>query len=186
VTRIVAGSAGGRRIAVPPGSGTRPTADRTREALFSSLGALTEIEDCVIADLYAGSGAVGLEALSRGAAHALFVESDPRAAATIRDNLRDLGLPGGELRVDRVLRHLTAGPRGRQYDVVFADPPYAVPGVEVDAILDALVDHGWLAADAVVVLERPYRGPVPVWPTPLAGIKERRYGDSMLRYGRAP
>ncbi|MFV2120379.1 RsmD family RNA methyltransferase, partial [Streptomyces sp. Act-28] len=91
MTRVIAGAAGGRRLAVPPGNGTRPTSDRAREGLFSTwqsfLGTLDGIR---VADLYAGSGAVGLEALSRGAAHALLVEADARAARTVRENVRAL------------------------------------------------------------------------------------------------
>lgn len=182
----MAGRAGGRRIAVPPGRGTRPTSERVREALFSTLDTLIEIAGSSVVDLYAGSGAIGLEALSRGASQVLFVESDPRAAGTIRDNLRALGLPGGQVRVDRVPRAVATGPPAGPYRVVFADPPYALADVEVDAVLASLVAHAWLAPEAVVVLERRHGSGPPVWPTPLTGVKERRYGDAVLRYGLAP
>ena len=110
MTRVIAGTAGGRRLAVPPGNGTRPTSDRAREGLFSSWQSLLGTFDGVrVADLYAGSGAVGLEALSRGAAHALLVESDARAARTIRDNVRALGLPGAEVRAGKA-EQIVAGP----------------------------------------------------------------------------
>lgn len=99
MTRVIAGAAGGRRLAVPPGTGTRPTSDRAREGLFSTWQALLGTLDGIrIADLYAGSGAVGLEALSRGAVHALLVEADAAAVRTVRDNVRTLGLPGAEVR----------------------------------------------------------------------------------------
>src|SRR5437764_1021295 len=104
MSRIVAGVAGGRRLAVPPGRDTRPTSDRTREALFSALAALVDLDGARVLDLYAGSGAVGLEALSRGAAHALLVEADPRAARVIRDNARTLDLPGAQIRAEKVER----------------------------------------------------------------------------------
>src|SRR5438067_2074266 len=101
MTRIVAGIAGGRRLRVPP-AGTRPTSDRVREALFNMLAARMDFDGVRVLDLYAGSGALGLEALSRGASHALLVESDRKAAAVVRGNIADLGLPGAELRLGAV------------------------------------------------------------------------------------
>ncbi len=178
--RIVGGSAGGRRLKVPP-SGTRPTTDRAREALFSTLESLRgSLAGCRVADLYAGSGAVGLEALSRGAAHALLVEADGRAAAVLTGNVRAVGLPGAEVRQDRVERVLAAPPDA-PYDVVFVDPPYADP---VGDVLAALVAGGWLAAEAVVVVERASRDAAPPWPAGVEALKARRYGDSTLWYGR--
>jgi 16S rRNA (guanine966-N2)-methyltransferase len=184
VTRIVAGSAGGRRLAVPPGAGTRPTSERTREALFSSLGALLDLDGMRVLDLYAGSGAVGLEALSRGAAHALLVESDARAAALIRDNASALRLAGAQVRSERVQRVLAGAPE-RPYDVVFADPPYALPAAELDAVLADLVTQRWLAPAAVVVLERRRDAAEPMWPSPLKSLRHKRYGDTALWYGHA-
>lgn len=185
MTRIVAGTLGGRRILAPPGGGTRPTSDRVREALFSALDALTELDGARFADLYAGSGAVGLEALSRGAAHVLLVESDPRAARVIRDNLAALrAAPAARLVTGKVAQVLAGGPEGGPYDVVFADPPYAVPDQEIAAVLAALVDGGWLAADAVVVVERSSRsGPVD-WVHGITAERSRRYGETILWYGR--
>jgi 16S rRNA (guanine966-N2)-methyltransferase len=171
MTRIVAGVAGGRRLAVPPGHRTRPTADRVREGLFSALGDLT---GRTVLDLYAGSGALGLEALSRGAAAATFVERDPRAVATVRANVRAVGLPGAMVVASAVSRFLAGEPA--PFDVVLADPPYADP---VEALLTSLA-RGW-AAD-VVVLERAARDPEPLWPAPLAAWKTRRYGDTVLRF----
>jgi 16S rRNA (guanine966-N2)-methyltransferase len=184
VTRIVGGSVGGRRIAAPPGLDTRPTTDRAREALFATLATLTDLAGARVLDLYAGSGAVGLEALSRGAAHALLVDSDARAARLIRDNAAALGLAGATVVRAPVLRTVSAPPEGGPYDVVFADPPYALPDAEVARVLEALVAHGWLAADAVVVVERPSRGSPPAWPQGLEPIKQRRYGEGALWYGR--
>jgi len=187
VTRIVGGVAGGRRLAVPAGRDTRPTSDRAREALFGSLGTLLDLAGARVLDLYAGSGAVGLEALSRGAAHALLVESDPRAAATIRSNASALGLADrAEVACEPVHRVLAGGPAGDPYHLVFVDPPYALADGEVDAILAALERNGWLAGDAAVVVERSSRGRGPTWPPSLRPGKQRRYGEATLWYGRRP
>lgn len=188
MTRIVAGEVGGRRLAVPPGGGTRPTSDRTREALFGTLGSLLDLAGGRVLDLYAGSGAVGLEALSRGAAHALLVESDPRAAAVARRNTADLGLAArAAVLRDRVERVLAAGPPDRvRYRLAYADPPYAMPGTEVDAVLAALADGGWLEPGAVLVVERASRDAGPGWPASLRPVQSRRYGEGTLWYGRQP
>jgi len=180
----VAGAAGGRRLAVPPGRNTRPTSDRTREALFSALAALTDLDGARVLDLYAGSGAVGLEALSRGAAHALLVEADPRAARVLRDNASTLSLAGAQVRADRVER-LAEDTPDAPYDVVFADPPYALAADELAAVLSNLAEHGWFARDAVVVVERASRDPEWLWPKPLVPLRTRRYGEGTLWYGRA-
>ncbi|MCG5214484.1 16S rRNA (guanine(966)-N(2))-methyltransferase RsmD [Streptosporangium sp. KLBMP 9127] len=184
MTRVIAGSAGGRRLAVPAGRGTRPTSDRAREGIFSSVGSLLgSLDGARVLDLYAGSGAVGLEALSRGAEHALLVESDARAARTIRANIEALGLDGAELAADRVERVLARGPQAGSYDFVFADPPYADTGVL--AVLDLLRDHGWLAADALVAVERETRGQDLEWPSGYEKERVRRYGEATVWYGRA-
>ncbi|MEH1169224.1 16S rRNA (guanine(966)-N(2))-methyltransferase RsmD [Micromonospora sp. CPCC 205539] len=185
MTRIVAGTLGGRRIAAPPGAGTRPTSDRVREALFSAVQAEVDLDGARFADLYAGSGAVGLEALSRGARHVLLVESDPRAARVIRENVATLRAgSAARLVTGRAATVLAAGPDGGPYDVVFADPPYAVPAEEITALLAALVDGGWLAADALVVVERSTRsGPVE-WVDGITAERSRRYGETTLWYGR--
>lgn len=183
MTRIVAGAAGGRRLAVPPGRGTRPTSDRTREALFSALATLADLDGARVLDLYAGSGAVGLEALSRGAAHALLVEADPRATRTLRENARTLGLDGADVRTDKVERLAGTAPDA-PYDVIFADPPYALPAADLAAVLTDLDQHGWCAQEAVVVIERASRDPEWVWPKPLVSLRSRRYGEGTLWYGR--
>ncbi|OII60615.1 16S rRNA (guanine(966)-N(2))-methyltransferase RsmD [Streptomyces sp. CC53] len=186
MTRVIAGAAGGRRLAVPPGNGTRPTSDRAREGLFSTweslLGTLGGIR---VADLYAGSGAVGLEALSRGAAHALLVEADNRAARTVRENVRSLGLPGAEVRTGKA-EQVVAGPAPAEpYDVVFLDPPYAVPDDDLREILLTLRREGWLADDAVVTVERSTRGGEFGWPDGFEALRARRYGEGTFWYGRA-
>jgi 16S rRNA (guanine(966)-N(2))-methyltransferase RsmD len=184
MTRIVAGALGGRRLTVPPGDGTRPTSDRVREALFSTLSSLVDLTGARFADLYAGSGAVGLEALSRGAAEVLLVEADPRTARVARRNVAALSAgPAVRLVVGKVAQVLAGGPAS-SYDVVFADPPYAVPEDELTATLAALVDGGWLAADAVVAVERSSRSPEPGWVPGLTPQRCRRYGETTLWYGR--
>jgi 16S rRNA (guanine966-N2)-methyltransferase len=140
-----------------------------------------------VADLYAGSGAVGLEALSRGAADVLLVESDPRAARVIRGNIEALGLPGARLLADRVERVLARGPGDYPpRDLVFADPPYAAPEDEIERVLAALRDRGWLAPGALIVVERSTRsGPV-AWPAGYAADRSRGYGEATLWYGQSP
>lgn len=185
MTRIIGGTARGRRIKAPVGDRTRPTSDRVREALFSSLDAeLGSIGGLRFLDLYAGSGAVGLEARSRGAGAVTLVEQDRRTVALIRDNVSGLRFSRVEVLVGPVARVLGTPPRA-PYDVVFLDPPYALGDAEVRTDLAALTEHGWLAAGAVVVVERGTRsGEVP-WPEGLAGSRSRRYGETTLWYGHA-
>jgi 16S rRNA (guanine966-N2)-methyltransferase len=182
--RVVAGAARGRRLAVPPGQGTRPTSDRAREGLFSTLGSLLGAwAGRRMLDLYAGSGAVGLEALSRGAAHVLLVESDARAAATVAANIATLGLPGAEVRRGRVERMVADGLPGPAYDVVFADPPYDLGDGALAAVLTGL--RSALADGAVVAVERATRGGEWVWPAGFEPLRSRRYGEATFWYGRA-
>jgi len=201
VTRIVAGVAGGRRLVVPPGRATRPTSDRAREGLFGTVQAvLGPLGGVRVLDLYAGSGAVGLEALSRGAAHALLVESAPAAIRVIKTNIAALELPGACLIPGRVERVLARGPAGTappargcppgtgggdRYGFVFADPPYAASEGEIAAMLRALGEHGWLAEGALVAVERRSASPAPPWPPGYAADRARRYGDATLWYGLA-
>jgi 16S rRNA (guanine966-N2)-methyltransferase len=189
VVRIVAGVAGGRRLAVPP-HGTRPTSDRVREAVFSSLAARRVLEGTRVLDLYAGSGAMGLEALSRGAAHVRFVESDQRAAAVLRRNVEALGLGGRDGRAAQVTTAdvpavLRSNP-GQPYDLVLVDPPYALDGCAVDEVLSALAGGAWLAPAALLVVERPTKAPPPTWPDHVFALTHRRYGDTTVYYGCAP
>ena len=177
MTRIIAGTAGGRRLLTPPGSGTRPTSDRVREAVFGRLEHLDALTGGHVVDLYAGSGALGLEAVSRGADSALLVESDRKAAATIDKNVRHLGLAGVQVRAGTV-ESVVGAPLAPRADLVFIDPPYAV-GEEVLAdVLASLVEHGSLAVDAVLVVERSSRSAEPVWPAGVELIGPRRYGET--------
>ena len=182
MTRIISGLAGGRRIHTPPGSGTRPTSDRVREALFSRLEHLDLVHHGKVLDLYAGSGALGLEAASRGATSVLLVESDWAAVAVVRKNIADLGLAGVNLRADTVERALLAGPTSDEgrFDLVLADPPYEVTEQVLGDVLALLVTRGWLSDDAVLVVERSARSPEPRWPQGLDGVGERRYGETKM------
>ena len=204
MARVIAGEAGGRRLAVPDGRDTRPTSDRAREGLFATISSMVgPLAGARVLDLYAGSGAVGLEALSRGAEHVLLVEHGARAARVIRQNIEVIGLPGAAVIADRVERVLARGPapaggqdgtapaggqdgtaQGR-YDVVFADPPYALADAEVSRILILLAEQGWLAPGALVIVERATRsGPV-TWPDGFVPDRARRYGEATFWYGHA-
>ena len=179
MSRVIGGTAGGRRLLMPRGRGTRPTSDRMREGLFSALGG--DLSGRSFLDLFAGSGAVGLEAASRGAMPVVLVERDPAALRALRSNVDTLDLPSVEVRAQPVGSFLAGEPSA--YDVVFLDPPYAD---SVDEVLARLVDGGWLAADAVVVVERSARGEALRWPAGIEGDRSRRYGEGILWYGRGP
>ena len=206
MTRIIAGVHGGRRLTAPAGASTRPTSDRVREAFFSTLSTMTELAGARFADLYAGSGAVGLEALSRGAGYVLLVESQPRAARAIRGNMAALGVgPAARLITADVRQVVSAAPPGGPFDVVFADPPYALAADELSEVQHALVANGWLAPDAVVAIERSTRagsrvearagsprgearagsgGDALTWVDGITADRSRRYGETTLWYGR--
>jgi 16S rRNA (guanine966-N2)-methyltransferase len=180
VPRIVAGWAGSLQLAVPP-DGTRPTSDRTREALFSMLESRDAIAGAAVLDLYAGSGAFGLEALSRGAAAVVLVEKAPRAVRLIRENVARVrrAAPGPvEVRVaaQSVEAYLAGAPGG--VGLAFLDPPYDLPDARVAADLAALAPL--LAPDAVVLVERSSRSPVPALPEGLALERTRTYGDTAV------
>lgn len=173
---MVAGSARGRRIAAPPGTDTRPTTDRVREAVFNALGSLGAVQGAVVADLFAGSGALGIEALSRGAAHAHFVESDRRAADVVAANVADLGFADRATVVRRplpgALDHLPA-----EVDLVLADPPYAFDGWP--ELLDRVAAR--LAPDGIVVAESDRAVDLPPGWTK---VRERAYGGTVVVFAR--
>jgi 16S rRNA (guanine966-N2)-methyltransferase len=184
VTRIVAGSVGGRTLAVPP-QGTRPTSERVREALFSRLEHLDAVEGARVLDGYAGSGALGLEAASRGAARVVLVEMGKVAADVCRKNVAALGLRDrAEVVRDRVEKYV-ARPVAEPWDLVLLDPPYDVPDETVAEVLTALVPA--LTAESVVVVERSARSGPPPWPAQMHGFDTRTYGDTALHLGaRSP
>lgn len=183
MTRIIGGSAGGRRLQTPPGDATRPTSDRVREALFSALEAeLGTLHGLRFLDLYAGSGAVALEAASRGAVSVTAVESDRRTARIVTANATALGLPV-DVRAQPVASVL-ASAAPAPFDVVFLDPPYALGGEEVAEVLATLVSRGWVQAGGAVVLERSARSVEPSWPDGLEVRRQKKYGETVLWYLR--
>jgi 16S rRNA (guanine966-N2)-methyltransferase len=187
VTRIVSGVAGGRRLRTPAGVRTRPTSDRVREALFSAVESLIgSWEGLAVLDLYAGSGALGLEALSRGAERAVLVESHRPTAQLVRANARDLGLSGAVVAPRTVQAHLAGGPEEdeQRFVVVFADPPYSTSSGALQDVLLALVERDWLSGAGVVAVERSRRSDDLTWPVGLEPIRRRAYGETVLWYGR--
>lgn len=193
--RVIAGEHGGRRLRAPPGLGTRPTADRVREALFNILP--PPPPGSVAVDLYAGSGALGIEALSRGAAAAVFVDSDAAVCRVLRDNLRQLGLAERAVvltqPVERALpRLLAAAPAAMRaasglgappYRYVFADPPYKDAAGALPALLRFFAEHAatLLEPDGVIVVEHDRRTPIAA-PLPIQCVDVRRYGDTALAF----
>lgn len=183
MTRIIGGTAGGRRLRTPSGDATRPTADRVREALFSALEAeFGSLRGLRFLDLYAGSGAVALEAASRGAAGVTAVESDRRTARLVAANAADLGFDV-DVRAQPVAAVLATGP-GAPYDVVFLDPPYPLAGEEVSRALDLLLAHAWVGPGGAVVVERSARSVEPRWPDGVELRRKKKYGETVLWYLR--
>ncbi|MBS44940.1 MAG: 16S rRNA (guanine(966)-N(2))-methyltransferase RsmD [Nocardioides sp.] len=186
MTRIIAGAAGGRRLRTPSGSRTRPTSDRVREALFSAIEAWCGSFDGLrVLDLYAGSGAVGLEAWSRGAAAVTLVEHDKRTAGLVRDNARELGCRVADVRTATVRQTLAEPPPADgPFDVVYADPPY--PLGEEGLAADLALLPAWLAPEPLVVVERSVRSPEPTWPAGLVPHRSKKYGETVLWYCSTP
>lgn len=185
MTRIIGGDAGGRRISTPGGQHTRPTTDRVREALFSSIEAWCgTLKGLRFLDLYAGSGAVGLEAWSRGAGVVTLVESDRRTAKLITDNARLIGFARADVVAASAATTLGRTPSA-PYDVAFLDPPYPLTEDAVGADLSALCEHDWLVPGAMVVVERATRSPEPQWPGGIDRERSRKYGETTLWYGHA-
>jgi 16S rRNA (guanine966-N2)-methyltransferase len=185
--RIVAGSAGGRRLRTPPGAATRPTSDRVKEALFSALEAqLGTLAGRRFLDVFAGSGAIGLEARSRGASQVTLLERDPATAGVIRANARALGLDRVSVVAGSASSAAAREPDGGGYDVCFLDPPYATGGPQLAALLTSLAGSGWLRPGALVVVERSRRDGEWTWPDGFEGLRAKRYGETMLWYGRVP
>ncbi|WP_062303974.1 16S rRNA (guanine(966)-N(2))-methyltransferase RsmD [Demequina subtropica] len=178
MTRIIAGRWGGRRLAVPP-RGTRPTTDRVREAVFSRLDHQDHLRGARVLDLFAGSGALGLEALSRGAASATLVEADAKAVSVLRGNVRDLGAAGSATVVKERVRPFLSRP-GEPYDVILLDPPYDIVREDLAAVLEGV--EARLADGGVVVLEWASRAGDPPWPEGLEGVRSKAYGETAIHY----
>ena len=194
MTRIVAGTVGGRTLRVPA-TGTRPTSDRVREALFSRLEHLRVVDGARVLDLFAGSGALGIEAASRGAAEVTLVDSARAAVEVCRANVATLGLTGVIAVVDRAERFVRR-PVRLPWSLVFLDPPYELAEDDLADVLAALVAEPRaarpepaaacaLAARAVVVVERSTRSPEPRWPVGLERAERRAYGDTVVWFAAA-
>jgi 16S rRNA (guanine966-N2)-methyltransferase len=180
--RVVAGTARGTRLAPVP-AGTRPVSDRAREGLFSSLG--PEVEGARVLDLFAGTGAMGIEALSRGASSALFVDSAPAADRTIRENLRRTALAKkGTVRRQDALRAIRQKPG--QFDLVLIDPPYRLPEQILAGLLSEIAGQGVAAAGSRVVLTRSSRSYTPVIPVDWRLERRLSYGDAVVLVFRTP
>ncbi|MFT4188396.1 MAG: 16S rRNA (guanine(966)-N(2))-methyltransferase RsmD [Aeromicrobium sp.] len=183
MTRIVAGRLKGRRLRTPPGSGTRPTSDRVRESMFASLTSMFGgLDDLRVLDLFAGSGALGIEAVSRGAVHADLVDADRKAVQTIRANLSELGVREARVHATTARRFL-AQPPADPYDLVFLDPPYDLPADEVAALVETLRDPLWCPPNGLIVVERSTRDRF-IPPPGADTVSERAYGETCLWYGR--
>jgi 16S rRNA (guanine966-N2)-methyltransferase len=182
MTRIVAGQWGGRRLDVPPGDGTRPTSDRVREAMFASLhSALGGFDKVRVLDLFAGSGALGLEALSRGAEHADLVELSAKAAQVAQRNVAELAAPAVVHRMSAE-RFLASAP-AKPYHLLMLDPPYAMATEDLRQLVARLEVGSWRDEHSVIVVERSIKDPW-AWPDTVTAIRDKRYGQTQLWYGR--
>lgn len=184
MTRIVAGLARGRRLVVPAGQATRPTSDRAREAMFNTLATRMQLDGAHVLDLYAGSGALGLEASSRGALQVVLVDQHRLAVQAMRTNVRMLGLAGVKVVASSVQTFLTAEP-GCRFDLVMLDPPYALEEATVREQVAALVSRGWLQPGAWLVVERSSRDAPWSWPAGVQAVITRTYGEARLWFGQA-
>ncbi|SCB84405.1 16S rRNA (guanine966-N2)-methyltransferase [Gordonia sp. v-85] len=181
MTRIIAGRLGGRRLRVP-GEGTRPTSDRVRESVFNILAARSDLDGLWVLDLYAGSGALGLEAISRGAAGATFVDSGRRAAVTIAANVRACGVGPNATVHTRTVSAYLAGAAERRFGLVFSDPPYDLRADRITADLELLRSH--LDDDALIVVERSTRSTGDIWPSEYEVVVDKSYGDTRVEIAR--
>jgi 16S rRNA (guanine966-N2)-methyltransferase len=179
MTRIVAGEAGGRRLVVPKGDLTRPTSERVREAVFGALDARNLLQRAKVLDLYCGSGALGLEAASRGAASVVLIDASRQAVEAARQNVTALGFARVTVVLSSVQRYL-ANRSGAGASLVFADPPYALGQDEVTEMLTGLTTRNWLQPGATVLVERSSRSLEPPWPAGLVRLAVRRYGETAV------
>ncbi|WP_237232843.1 16S rRNA (guanine(966)-N(2))-methyltransferase RsmD [Rothia nasisuis] len=186
MSRIIAGSAGGTRLTNVPGESTRPTTDRVKEALFSRLESYNMLKGAHVLDLFGGSGALGCEALSRGAAHVDFVDHYLKAVSVIERNVAAVSkTAAGSARVHRMaarayLKQVSGLPQKNPWDLIFVDPPYAVTNSELEELLGLLA--GRVSEGAVIVVERASRTAEPSWPSGLEKFSEKKYGETILYY----
>lgn len=189
VTRIIAGSRKGHRLRTPTYEGTRPTSDRVREAVFSAIAGWAgtsgdaveaQLDGIALLDLYAGSAAVALEAASRGAEPTYAVEVEPKVSAVARGNCAALGL--GTVVVTAAAKSWLRGDRPSAFDVVWADPPYALPNADCEQVMNLLIERGWLKPDGLLVLERASRDDPPQFPVTMAQRWSRRYGETIVYF----
>ncbi|ORC22202.1 16S rRNA (guanine(966)-N(2))-methyltransferase RsmD [Rothia nasimurium] len=186
MSRIIAGSAGGTRLTNVPGESTRPTTDRVKEALFSRLESYNMLKGAHVLDLFGGSGALGCEALSRGAAHVDFVDHYLKAVSVIERNVAAVSkTAAGSARVHRMaarayLNQVSGLPQKNPWDLIFVDPPYAVTNSELEELLGLLT--GRVSEGAVIVVERASRTAEPSWPSGLEKFSEKKYGETILYY----
>ncbi len=185
MTRITAGRLRGRRLRTPAGDTTRPTSERVREALANALVAGGGLEGARVLDLYAGSGALGLELVSRGAESVVLVEQDRAALTALRANVAALGLTDAQV-VATDVATFASSPGSRPFDFVVADPPYDLATADLGEVFARLAARGHLGVGADLIVERNKRSGEMQWPDPLVGVRTKRYGDTMLCYGRAP
>jgi 16S rRNA (guanine966-N2)-methyltransferase len=183
MTRIIGGDLRGRKLKVPEVQ-TRPTSSRVREAIFSSVEhAVSGLSDLRVLDLFAGSGALGIESISRGAAEAVLIERDLRAADTLHSNIESLGLKTARVVITDAIEETSKSSSHGKFDVVFIDPPYELVDEQVDVLLGKLVKNGWLADFALLVVERGAKSKV-IWPKTVEELRQKFYGDTTIWYGQ--
>ncbi|MEO5833498.1 MAG: 16S rRNA (guanine(966)-N(2))-methyltransferase RsmD [Nakamurella sp.] len=186
MTRIAAGRWGGRLLKTPDGTTTRPTNAKVRAALGNSLQASGALAGASVLDLFAGSGALGLELASRGAERVVLVENERAALAALRANVLSLSAAQVTVVATSALTYAGAGAAGAGFDIVVADPPYDLPNADIAVMLHGLYAHDLLNPHADLIIERARRTADLQWPEPLVGERTKRYGDTVLLFGRAP
>ena len=183
MTRIIGGDFRGRSIKVPDAE-IRPTSSRVREAIFSSVEhAVSGLDDLRVLDLFSGSGAFGIESISRGAAESVLIEKDLRAADSLHTNIANFGIKNAKVVIADVFIEVAQKSGRGTFDVVFIDPPYAVEDEQVDALIANLVENDWLNEYALIVVERGSRSQV-LWPQQVEELRKKVYGDTSIWYGQ--
>jgi len=183
MTRIIGGDFRGRSIKVPDAE-TRPTSSRVREAIFSSVEhAVSGLDDLRVLDLFSGSGAFGIESISRGAAEAVLIEKDLRAADTLHTNIANFGIKNARVVIADAFSEVAQKSGRGTFDVVFIDPPYVFEDQDVNLLISNLVANDWLNDYALIVVERGSRSQVQ-WPESVEELRKKVYGDTSIWYGQ--